>query len=148
MLTAMTPEVRCSTTGKPVWCVQVGLLTSQLGKAGLCSKFQVFFFFVEHPFMSEDVHWAGGACQPGCHPRHPGCHLQLGAHPMPPSLCWPHICLYNVSCLSLITGSHGAVSTQETYSEELRLGWSDQRLLVQSHPPLYNHEVATQCLNL
>ena len=44
--------------------------------------------------------------------------------------------LYNVSCLSSLTGRLVAVVTHQSFSEEVRLGLSDQRLPVQSQTPL------------
>ena len=55
--------------------------------------------------------------------------------------------LYNVSCLSSLAGTCGAVVTHQSSSAEVRLGFSDQRLQVQFQTHLYNHEVAAQCLN-
>ena len=48
-----------------------GTINKSVGEGWIVFKVPSLFFFVEHPFVSEDVHRAGGACHPGCHPLSP-----------------------------------------------------------------------------
>ena len=102
-----------------------------------CVQSSKSLFFVEHPFVSEDVHRAGGACHPGCHPLSPRvsptCRSTSNA---PLNHAGFASGLHNASCLSFMTGTCGAVVTHQSFSEEVRLGLSDQRLPVQSQTPL------------